>query len=452
MENGLTSQVVDWQERIKRTQDEANWVRLINEIKNKNVIPVIGPDFLVEGKKSIHTQIIEQITLESGLNSNPQTFSDLYYTDKINIYEAIYVTLGIAPISSLKPHKSLRLLIESDMFPFIITTSFTPIVENTMKEVYGEDNVNVKQFRNNPSEDKDNEDFYDWNILKKQHTVYYMFGKYSYESHRYAVTDLDMMNFCTAWLSKGRRPEKLAEIIKGKYLLILGNNYSDWQFRFIWYSMRSIPEESKPLSHSLVVSSHPKDSPLIKFLERLNTITKNNPTEVIDEIIKRLEESGIRNSSNIRDEAKFDVFISYSRSDENIAARLYQKLVDKGLTVWFDRPDLDAGDRWRNKIETGIRNSRIFIPILSLNIEKEIHEEHEYRNEWRLADDKVNRMGAVPFIVPLAERDFDFYNPMTDIPKTFKELHAIHFDRNSDFELIADTILNKVNEIKSHKY
>lgn len=38
---------------------EIQWRRLINEIVNGNVIPVIGPDFLIADTKNLHQQIID---------------------------------------------------------------------------------------------------------------------------------------------------------------------------------------------------------------------------------------------------------------------------------------------------------------------------------------------------------------------------------------------------------
>ena len=443
--------------------DDIQWEKLVDEIFRGNVIPVIGPGFLVSNDRDIHKILIDYFAKRYGVQSNPQTFSELVYDEqflgktksKDKIYEKIF---SIVEKMETTPNDSLKILLSTKVFPFIITTSFTPVAETAMKNVWGEGNVRILQFCNNPVVDRKegggdvrNED--DMKIP----TVYYMFGKYGYEPHRYVVTDLDMMNFCKSWLSESNSPENLSNIIKKRYLLVLGNNYSDWQFRFIWYSMRSLKENQS--QSSLVVSSLPKDSPLIQFLERLETITKNNPTDVVNEIVrriekrrpaelikeieKRIEKWKVGNTSNY-----YDVFLSYSRSDEAFTKKLYDKLKSKGLDVWFDKDSIDKGEPWKQKIVEGIKGSRIFVPILSTHIENEYIHEHEYRDEWRMAVSKSLRMGRRSFIIPLAEKGFDFYNAQTDVPDVFKKLNALWYDSESDMEAIAITILDKVNEIK----
>lgn len=432
--------------------DETQWERLIDEIMRGNVIPVIGPDFLVQGKKNIHTTLIDYFAKKYGVQSEPKTFSQLVYDrdflyevkSKNKIYEKIFNVLE--KIKNTPPLDNLKKLLETRKFPFIITTSFTPVAETAMKEVWGQDNVRVLQFRNNPSEDLligkgDVQNERDMLIP----TVYYMFGKYCREKDRYVVTDLDMMNFCKSWLSENNSPRNLSTIIKRRYLLVLGNNYSDWQFRFIWYSMRALSEDN--MQSSLVVSSHPDDSPLIQFLNRLDTFIQNDPVKVVDEIVKRIDKRKESVAANKRYQT--DVFLSYSRSDAAVTKKLYDILSQKGLDVWFDRVNIGNADLWKGKIIEGIESSRIFIPILTSNIEKEYMEPHEYRIEWEEAVNRAKKMGGRSFIVPLAEKGFDFYNTKTRVPEEFKDRNATWFDASESLEGAANVILDKVNEIKS---
>ena len=50
-----------------------------------------------------------------------------------------------------------------------------------------------------------------------------------------------------------------------------------------------------------------------------------------------------------------DVFISYGRRDSlEFAARLNRRLVDRGLTVWFDYDDIPLGVDYQKQIDDGI--------------------------------------------------------------------------------------------------
>ena len=89
--------------------DKDRLERLINEIDAGNVIPVIGPDLLVQPRyvkntdgtvvyENLHQQLISYIASQTGVTSMPRTFSQLVYDesykqhvrDKEKIYNLIY--------------------------------------------------------------------------------------------------------------------------------------------------------------------------------------------------------------------------------------------------------------------------------------------------------------------------------------------------------------------------
>ena len=66
------------------------------------------------------------------------------------------------------------------------------------------------------------------------------------------------------------------------------------------------------------------------------------------------------------EKAQFDVFISYRvSSDIEHAERLYYSLIDRGLTVWWDKKCLEAGKPWEEGFADGLVKSRSFVPLLS---------------------------------------------------------------------------------------
>ena len=56
--------------------------------------------------------------------------------------------------------------------------------------------------------------------------------------------------------------------------------------------------------------------------------------------------------------AEYDIFLSYKREDEAIAARLARALEVSGYSVWWDR-SLLAGDSWRSQIQGAIDQSQV---------------------------------------------------------------------------------------------
>lgn len=445
---------------ISQRKEEKRWVELIEAVMEGKVIPVIGADFLVDKDDdnvgNLHQQIIDILASSFEVKNNPESFSQLVYDKDFqygtnNEKDAIYILINqiinrAIEEEQLSPNKLMMKLLKLRKFPFVITTSFTPIVEDAMKEAWPDKEVRVLQFSNNPDFNRtigkgDIESELDMN----QPTVYYMFGKHS-DNKSYVVTDMDMMEFCRKWIAGGANvPRVLTEVIKKRYLLILGNNYSDWLFRFIWYSIRSTTETMR-----LSMMVHDAIEPSLHiFLDRLQTFIEKDPEYVISEIERRVTECEEKQrDKNTERHFKTDVFLSYSRRDKEVVDKIYKVLSTAGVRVWYDDIDIPGGEGWKKEFLKGIHNTYLFIPVLSKNIEKEYMEPHEYREEWSCAASIARKMGERVFIWPMAERGFNFYNENNKLPEEFIEKNASWYTIADDFEAYAVEVKQKVDEIK----
>ena len=433
--------------------EEPMWNALVSKIIDGDVIPVIGPEILTNGR-NIHKQLLDFISKSFNVQSNPQTFSELVYDDtylKANIIggrDSIYTWIN-RPFAPDKPKQRasdlLNKLIDSRLFPFIITTSFTPIVEQVMRDVWGKD-LKVLKFNNNHNE---NDDIVNESGLYKP-TVYYMFGRVGdTRAHSYVVTDQDMLDFCSSWLTEDKRPKKLVYSLKGKFLLMLGIDYSDWLFRFVWYSIRK-EREMKENNNDMIATEKLEES-FIHFMMRNKTYMKGNPNEVVDQIVNRInllyeQKPKLKDIIQNRILTKFscptekaDVFISYSRSDSAFVELLYNELTRRNLNVWYDKYNLTDGGKFMEEIKRAIRTAKYFIPVLSQNIEKEKDDVHVYRNEWDVACGVgIGRT----YIIPVVEKDFDFYN--AHLPEKIQAHNAIIYVSEADIPTIVDKLINKI--------
>ena len=318
------------QELFINEAEEPMWDALISKIIAGEVIPIIGPEVLTN-ETNIHKQLLDFIAKVFNVQSTPQSFSELVYdttflkaNEKNGGRDSIYTWINrlFAPnVPQQKPSDILVKLLGSKLFPFVITTSFTPIVEQVMRDVWRSD-LRVLKFNNNPQE---NEDIFNESDLSKP-TVYYMFGRVGDKrAHSYVVTDQDMLEFCSSWLTESTRPKKLVDFLKGKFLLMIGIDYSDWLFRFIWYSIRK--ERNRTEDMSDMIANNELEESFVHFMERNKTYMKKNPDEVITQISTRMEaqfgqDPNLKLKIERRITTKFsypeenaDVFISYSRRD-----------------------------------------------------------------------------------------------------------------------------------------
>jgi hypothetical protein len=60
-----------------------------------------------------------------------------------------------------------------------------------------------------------------------------------------------------------------------------------------------------------------------------------------------------------------DIFISYSRRDQEFVTRLASDLDTQVANVWFDQSTIQLGQKWHDEIMDGIRGCKAFILVLS---------------------------------------------------------------------------------------
>ena len=60
-----------------------------------------------------------------------------------------------------------------------------------------------------------------------------------------------------------------------------------------------------------------------------------------------------------------EIFISYSRRDQEFVTRLASDLDPQVAGVWFDQSAIQAGEKWHDEIMEGIHECKAFIRVLS---------------------------------------------------------------------------------------
>lgn len=439
--------------------DEDNmWNILVDKIVKGDVIPVIGEDIVQDSTYTIREMLIGTICKEDNIKSEKSitSFSQLIYNksynkDKEHIYGRVCQVISKRR-GSFKPSNLLRRILSIKQFPFIITTSFDSVIEDTMREIWSQRKRDVKTliFNNNP---KNNGSIIGHGDLSKESdienpTVYYMFGKAPVDidmasPHSYVLTDEDMLTFCRSWMSEDYRPKTFSSVIGRKYLLFLGCNYPDWLVRFVWYSMRSSLEKS-----GMFVGKIEKS--LEEFMGRVHVQTQINPEYVVGQIEKRLIKK-----KELLDMTKFDnpperidIFISYSRKDEMYAKKLYDKLISIGLNVWYDRKNLAAGDRWLERIKKAIENSKFCLILLSDSMIDQVSESHVYRREWNMAIDCSKGMAPNRgFIIPVSLNNLDINREKLDLPSEIPSHNALFISAEEDYDKVANAVIKKINDL-----
>jgi hypothetical protein len=126
-----------------------------------------------------------------------------------------------------------------------------------------------------------------------------------------------------------------------------------------------------------------------------------------------------------------DVFISYSRKDQEFVNRLASDLNEKVTGVWFDQSDIQAGQRWRDQIEQGIRDCKVVILVLSPDSVASQY----VKQEINLALEKRKR------IIPILYRPVNLTGSLKDLVDETQYIDLRHGSYTDNFQTLVDGLI-----------
>jgi hypothetical protein len=283
-------------------------------------------------------------------------------------------------------------------------------------------------------------------------TIYYLFGKAmlpkeNEASKKFVATDNDALEVLRKW-QLDMSNSSLLRYTEDKYLLTLGCTQKDWLFRFIWYTLKG---ENGKLSRG-VVAGHEQSESLSHYLKMNNILIDNDANDLVTKILKALNEDDKTKWET--PQTHCDVFISYSRADEDIASRLYNSLTSQGLKVWYDKINLGGrhGGKFKEIIRESIDTSTLFIAILSQSISEQAYDIHVYRKEWEWAKELKMGLAADCRCYATFADNYDIYeNKYKDGLGWLAETDNYEFSaQNPNFDEWAKLLKSRINDIKSH--
>jgi hypothetical protein len=126
-----------------------------------------------------------------------------------------------------------------------------------------------------------------------------------------------------------------------------------------------------------------------------------------------------------------EIFISYSRKDQEFVTRLASDLDEKVSGVWFDQSDIQAGEKWRDQIAQGIHRCKVFVLALSPDAANSKY----VREEINLALEQNKR------IIPILYRPVKMSGALADL---VNETQYIDLQRGSyadNFQKLVDALV-----------
>jgi hypothetical protein len=434
---------------------EGDWTLLISKIKQREVIPVIGPDLvrvplggeLVTYERYVARQLaqvpeykltqkdfdhlkvmLEQATLNDVMSVCVKKDATTWPYD---LHDKVWRIVNNAQLPVPPALTQLAQITDFDLF---VTSTFDPLLERALKQ-HG--SLETKIYQSSKPEDIENTQ-----KARKdgRRFLYYLFGKASEGNYDFAICDVELLRLLIKLHDIRYRPPILFDRLRDRHLLLLGLNFSDWLARFFLWLAKGRTDQNLPnraLREYLADQKVGEDQTFVLFLEHFSDTTRVvgvDPERFVEELYRRwsggAQPPGDNEGPKPPPEMPKDgVFISYSRTDKAAVQTLYTQLNREGIPAWYDA-GLGAGDKWKEKIRRYIANCSVFIPLVSAEaLQRKVS---VFREEWQQAvqlDKKyfgTGRSSIVPIVVDQKDDILKAPQAAEGLPEEFAQAHMYH--------------------------
>ncbi|MEM6802302.1 MAG: TIR domain-containing protein [Bacteroidota bacterium] len=140
---------------------------------------------------------------------------------------------------------------------------------------------------------------------------------------------------------------------------------------------------------------------------------------------------------------KFDIFISYRRSDTKAFAHtLYEKLKPK-FNVFLDTDEIEKGSKWPKMLENTLKEVLVVLVVIGKNwsLERLKNEDDWVLKEIKTAQEEDKHI--IPILV-----DDAMMPSLEDLPKAIRELPSFQGSKVHNYSSDIKDIINEVKKIK----
>src|SRR5271165_2238803 len=407
--------------------EEEDWIHLIDQIKQGNVIPVIGPDLVrvpLDGKLVTYEHYVaQQLAQRPEYNLTTQDFrKPLGLSEEdlerplaevleratlndviavcvkkipakwpINLHTQVWQIVNSAQQLPVPP--ALTQLAQITDFDLFVTSTFDPMLERALGGQ--ETNLTTGSYKGSLEDDIEDPEKA---RKERRRLLYYLFGKAEKTNYHWAICEVEILRLLVKLHDGKYRPTHLFDELRQKHLLLLGVNFRDWLARFfLWLAKNREILPNRELKEYLADTRVSNDTPLVLFLDYFSdttTVVRAEPEDFVAELHQRWSAEAPlvtppapqpTTSEPPAEMPQKAVFLSYSRGDQAAVETLYGNLTRESIPVWYDATELGAGDLWKVKVRQYINSCRAFIPVVSSNALR--LDQSEFRAEWKQAVD-----------------------------------------------------------------
>lgn len=368
------------------------WDRLLERMALQSVIPVVGRGAITFGgdDELLHPWLAEkvaakcQIELPSNVAKTVQNVADAQWLggatsdDRVERLNLMHLYLfSLLDNSGIQPGVTLYRLAGIKDFPLFLTTSFDPLlalaVATAQPGARPSDWVCATSFRDGfrdlPADPRD----------LPYACVYHLLGKIR-RAPDCALRDDDALAFLRVLDQHLPEASHLATALHDSHLLFLGVSLDNWLLRFLVQAAKG-RRLADPERGGLYLSEAAEISERDQVTAFFSRVTSQfysiplAPREFIAELAKRWRAAHpqspddttlMKQAYRLAHRAPGCIFVSYASPDLEIAKFIVKQLQDKGLLVWFDKQQIQAGQDWETEFSEAVENTcGVFLSLIS---------------------------------------------------------------------------------------
>lgn len=426
------------------TNENNHWNRLINEVRNGQLVPVVGTELLtmeIDGQtQPFYRYVAHQIADTMGIEvpddrelNSLSDLADLYRIQQHGDPEDIsHEAQEVVHSRDWPTPEPLIRLAEITDLKFILTTTPDNLMAQALRDVRQGVAASAQVLAYAPHTVlRDLPDAYD-PCCSDQPLVYKLFGDVSMTPN-YVLTEEDILRFVHHLQMRDERPANLFDILKQRSLAMLGCSFNNWLVRFFFCLAKGDVLFGRQGAKGVVADTKTReDLDLLPFLGRNKTLLyeAGDGTDFVNELHRRWTEKtgAVPTAAAAADEPETEpammaedaVFISYASEDREAAVRIQTQLRQRGIFAWLDKDQLEGGDVFEFKIRDRIRDCYVFLPVISKSTITSAP--RYFRREWNQALQEVGKWPEdYPFIQPVVIDDTPMNAP--NVPDGFRRRH-----------------------------
>jgi hypothetical protein len=420
---------------------ETDWLFLLQEIHNRQVIPIVGPELVTIPNPETNSELslyqvlaprlasaLDLPVSNAGRNPLNQVACDYLLSGKPRkpIYVAICDLLDKLDKSNPAPSAALCALASITDFDLYIASTIDPLLVKALERCRPGFQRGRQVITYDSKTPKDVPE------RIERALVYHIFG--SRDTHpNFAVWEEDYLDFVVALVRHDEQLKNLFLLLKTRYLLLLGAPFADWIVRFFLFLVkggRFTDRRRDEIQAYLADLRENLGEPLIFFFDKVVGTTRiipGDPAGFALELSSRWKAKyvggGIDEDVLVQmpDEMpRGAVFVSYSSVDREAVEILVRGLTAAQIPVWVDKQRLSAGENYERSLEFAVKNAcSFFVSVISRATESDSTRFVHIERSWAAQRHVDGFVYYIPIVIDDTEK------PKLE-PASFAK---IHFDR-----------------------